>query len=221
MSELQHLYRRRFDPAEQAQKAALWAVLCADFFQRYVGPTDRVLDLGAGYCEFINSIRCGHKIAVDLNEDAATHAAADVTVVRAPSTDLHGIGDATVDVVFVSNFLEHLPGREALFATLRELRRVLVPGGRLLVLQPNIRFLAAEYWDFIDHQLPLSDRSLVEALEVVGLDPIEVRPRFLPYTTKSRLPQWPWLVRLYLRLPLAQRLFGRQAWVVAVKPAGT
>jgi hypothetical protein len=47
-----------------------------------------------------------------------------------------------------------------------------------------------------------------------------VRPRFLPYTTKSRFPQWGWLVRLYLRLPLAQRLFGRQAWVVAVKPAG-
>ena len=48
--------------------------------------------------------------------------------------------------------------------------------------------------------------------------PTEVLPRFLPYTTKSRLPQHPLLVRLYLRVPLAQRLLGKQAWVVAVKP---
>ena len=42
-------------------------------------------------------------------------------------------------------------------------------GGTLLILQPNIRFLADEYWDFVDHQLPLSDRSVVEALELLGL----------------------------------------------------
>lgn len=216
--ELSRLYQRRFTPAEQARKSALWALLCEAFFQRYVRPTDRVLDLGAGYCEFINHIRCGQKVAVDLNEDAATHAGPDVQLVRAPSTDLHVLADASIDVVFVSNFFEHLPTKDDLLRTLAELKRVLVPGGKLLILQPNIRFLADKYWDFVDHQLPLSDRSLVEALELLGLDPIEVRPRFLPFTTKSRLPQWPWLIRLYLRLPLAQRLFGRQAWVVAKTP---
>ena len=218
-SELSRLYQRRFTPAEQARKSALWAFLCEAFFQRYVRPTDRVLDLGAGYCEFINHIRCREKIAVDLNEDAAAHASPDVRLVRAPSTDLRVLADASVDVVFVSNFFEHLPTKDDFFTTLGELHRVLVPGGTLLILQPNIRFLADEYWDFVDHQLPLSDRSLVEALELLGLEPIEVRPGFLPFTTKSRLPQWPWLIRLYLHLPLAQWLFGRQAWVVARKPA--
>jgi hypothetical protein len=88
----------------------------------------------------------------------------------------------------------------------------------LLILQPNIRFLSREYRDFLDHHIALSERTLVEALHVVGLRPVEVVPRFLPYTTKSSLPQHPLLVRLYLRVPIAHVLLGKQAWVVAVKP---
>jgi SAM-dependent methyltransferase len=185
-----------------------------------VRPADCVLDLGAGYCEFINAIQCARKIAVDLNEETAAYAGPGVAVVHAPSTDLRAIAAGSVDVVFASNFFEHLPSKADFLTTLHEIRRVLAAGGRLLILQPNIRFLPGEYWDFLDHHIPLTDRTLVEALELVGLEVVEVRARFLPYTTKSRLPQWPWLVRLYLRLPPAQWLFGRQAWVVARKPAG-
>jgi len=94
---------------------------------------------------------------------------------------------------------------------------VLRPKGKILILQPNIRFLNGEYWDFLDHHIPLTDRTLVEALLATGFQPSEVLPRFLPYTTKSSLPRHPALVRLYLRLPLAYHLFGKQAWVVAVK----
>jgi hypothetical protein len=41
--------------------------------------------------------------------------------------------------------------------------------------------------------------------------------RFLPFTSKSRLPKWGWLVALYLRLRPAQWLFGKQTFVVARK----
>jgi len=41
--------------------------------------------------------------------------------------------------------------------------------------------------------------------------------RFLPYTSKSRLPQAAWLVDLYLRVPLAWRILGGQMLVVARK----
>jgi ubiquinone/menaquinone biosynthesis C-methylase UbiE len=212
------LYTRRFSPADRERKQAIWRILCQDFFQRYIRPSDTVLDLGAGDCLFINHIRCGTKIAVDLRKETLVQATPDIRVLITSCSHLEALADASVDVVFVSNLFEHLPSREEFIKTLQEVQRVLRSGGRLLVLQPNIRFLGGEYWDFLDHRLPLTDRTLTEAFDLVELEVVEVRPRFLPYTTKSRLPQHPWLVRFYLRLRLAQRLLGKQAWVVALKP---
>jgi hypothetical protein len=59
---------------------------------------------------------------------------------------------------------------------------------------------------------------VVEALGVTGFEIREVRARFLPYTTKSRLPKHPLLVRLYLAVPPAHRLLGGQAWIVGGRP---
>ena len=209
------LYAHRFDQAERAAKARVWAVLCADFFQRYVRPDDHLLDLGAGFCEFINHIRCARKYAVDGNPQIAALAAPDVEAHVGRADRLDWLADQSVDVVFVSNFFEHLPDSAALLAVLGEVRRVLRPSGRLLILQPNIRYAYREYWDFLDHHLALSHVSMVEALALAGFRATEVRPRFLPFSTKSALPQWPILVKLYLRLPLAQRLLGKQMFVVA------
>jgi SAM-dependent methyltransferase len=211
------LYANRFSLAEKESKDRIWQVLCQDFFQQYVKAGDTVLDLGAGYCEFINHIQCASKIAVDLSEDTARHAHPEVQVVRCASNAMTVIETEAVDVVFASNFFEHMPTKGIFQETLQEIFRILRPGGRLLVLQPNIRFLQGEYWDFLDHHIPLTDRTMVEALSLVGFTLREVRPRFLPYTTKSRLPQHPWLVRLYLRFSLAHRFLGKQAWIVAVK----
>lgn len=214
---LKELYARRFGPKERAQKNALWKVLCQSFFQRYVSESDVVVDLGAGYCEFINNIRCGRKIAVDLNEETRQYAADDVTVLLEPADALSSIEDATVDIVFASNLFEHLPDKEVLTAVLAAIHRVLRHGGRLLVLQPNIRYAYREYWDYFDHYLPLSHLSLSEVLMLKGFTIEEVRPRFLPYTVKSRLPKSGFLLKIYLRLPPLHLLMGKQMFLVAAK----
>ncbi|MEP7042433.1 MAG: methyltransferase domain-containing protein [Dokdonella sp.] len=216
-SDLERLYTQRFPQQELARKHAIWQVLCTDFFARHVRPTDTVVDIGAGYCEFINNIRAGSKIAVDLNPDVRRFAAPDVRVVNAPCTAIGELAAASVDVVFMSNFLEHLPNKQAVLDTFREAHRILRNDGRVIVLQPNIRFLPGEYWDFFDHHTPLTDRSLVEGLQLAGFEPTVVYPRFLPYTTKSRLPKAAFFVRLYLKFPLAWRVLGKQALVVAAK----
>jgi ubiquinone/menaquinone biosynthesis C-methylase UbiE len=208
------IYENRFAPAVRDARSRMWETLCRYWMQRYVPRDATVLDLAAGQCEFINHIQCARKIAVDLNEDVKRFANPDVRIVIAWSHDIQGVEDNAVDVVFVSNFFEHLPSKQALLDTLREIRRVLKPGGRLLIL----RYLAGAYWDFIDHYLPLTDRSLTEALRLISFDVQEVKPRFLPYTTRSVLPKTPLFVRAYLKIGLAHYIFGRQAWVVASKP---
>jgi SAM-dependent methyltransferase len=214
----QNLYRDRFADVSQPTRAAMWEVLCRVVLQRYVRATDVVVDLGAGFCEFINTIQCGSKIAVDTNPALREHAKADVRVVIGDIPEvLHELTPGSADVVFCSNFLEHLRDKDAVLAVLHEVHRLLATAGRLIIIQPNIRYAYKEYWDFFDHHVAISHGSLTEALQLTGFVIDELRPRFLPYTTKSRLPQAAWLVRLYLAMPPAQWFFGKQMLVVARK----
>jgi len=214
----EQLYRQRFADVSQPNRTALWEVLCRVVLQRYVQPGDTVLDLGAGFGEFINAIRCAHKIAVDTNPAVRAHVSGDVkTVVGEIPAVLAHIPDESVNLVFCSNFLEHLPDKDAVLAVLRAARRVLVRQGRVILIQPNIRYAYKEYWDFFDHHVALSDASLSEGLQMIGFDIEEIRPRFLPYTTKSRVPQPAWLLRLYLALPVVQAMVGKQMLIVARK----
>lgn len=218
--DVEQLYRNRFDEKDRASKAAVWDVLCRDVFSRWIRTEDTVVDLGAGFCEFINAARAKRRIAVDLNPDTGRFAASGVEVRAASASDLHFLPDAGVDVVFSSNFLEHLSNKEEVAKAIREALRVLRPGGTLMLMGPNVRLIPGVYWDFYDHHVPLSDRSLGELLMLTGFEIERVEPRFLPYTTQSGLPQAPWLVSLYLKLrPLSSGVLGKQFFIVAKKPA--
>lgn len=74
-----------------------------------------------------------------------------------------------------------------------------------------------EYWDFIDHYIPLSDRSVAEALRLEGFTVELSLPRFLPYSTRGRLPQRDFLIELYVKLPVAWRFLGKQMFIIGRK----
>lgn len=218
MERLDVLYRHRFSADARQARERVWAVLCRDFFQRYVRETDTVLDLGCGFGEFIRHIRARRRIAVDLNRDVAALLPPDVEFHAADARELGFLPSATVDVCFTSNFFEHLASKQELDAVLLAVHRVLRPGGLLVALQPNIKYAPGDYWDFYDHHLPLSHLSGAEAFAKAGFEVVELVGRFLPFTTCSPLPKHPWLVRLYLRVRLAWRLLGRQFLIVGRKP---
>lgn len=215
-SEITRLYRLRFQK-ELATRNKIWRVLCKEFFQKYIRPSDTVCDLGAGFCEFINHIRAKNKVAIDINTETKKYAKNGVKVITCSSTKLPKDLFEKVDLVFASNFFEHLPSKEDLAKTLIQIKRILKDGGRILILMPNIRYVGASYWDFLDHQLPLSEKSMTEALELNDFEIVEIKKKFLPYSTKGRLPKNSFLVSLYLRLTPLHLLFGKQSFIVAKK----
>jgi SAM-dependent methyltransferase len=155
---------------------------------------------------------------MDLNPSAGEHLRGEVTFLHQDCSQRWGVEDGSLDVVFTSNFFEHLPTKAALQSTLMEAHRTLHQGGRLLCLGPNIKHLPGAYWDFWDHHLPLTELALKEILELVGFRVERSIGRFLPYTMASGIA-WPTaFVTLYLRLPILWRVFGRQFLVIAVKP---
>ena len=194
----------------------MYQVLCDKFFQKYIPQNAVVLDIAAGYCEFINNIKAKRKIALDINPDVKQFAENDVEVIISSSTDMKQIKSETVDVAFTSNFFEHL-SKDDIVKTLKEVYRVLRKEGKFLVLQPNIRYCYKDYWMFFDHITPLDDRSLSEVLEVNGFKIIECRPKFLPYTTKSKLPKSIFFLKMYLKIPIIQKVIGKQAFIYAKK----
>lgn len=217
LTNLVAIYRYRFDEYEIRQKNRVWKVICEDFLQKFIEPSDAVLDMGAGTCEFINNIRCRIKYAADVNPDTEKHAAEGVTVINPNPDSLSNLADNSMNVVFASNFFEHLPNRQTVVDTLNIIHRILIPGGRLIIIQPNVKYLTMHYWDFFDHQIAFSHRSMREALVTTGFEVDILRARFLPYTFQSRFPKGELFVKTYLRFQALQWIFGKQMFILSHK----
>lgn len=218
--DLDTLYRHRFSGEDATRKLGVWREIVA-YLMRWIPPTSVVLDIACDEGYFIRNVTAAERWATDIR-DVGTRLGDKVTFVQVDGLQLtSAVPLGHFDVAFMSNYLEHLPSSDAVLAQLREVRGVLRPGGRMIVLQPNIRFVGGAYWDFLDHKVALTDRSLVEAAVAAGFEVEQVISRFLPYSTKGRLPQHPLLVRAYLRVPLAWRLMGKQTLLVArARPSG-
>jgi SAM-dependent methyltransferase len=211
--ELEHVYGRRFTEDDSRTKEEIWREL-GRFLQRYVDGSKPVLDIACDRGYFIRNVSGSERWATDLR-DVTTHLPDDVRFVQSDGLALlDALPTAYFGTAFMSNYLEHLPSSNAVVEQLRIARELLQPGGRVVILQPNIRLVGNSYWDFIDHHVALTEKSLEEAAELAGLRTVDLIPRFLPYTTKSRLPQNAALVRAYLRFRPAWRLLGKQTLLV-------
>lgn len=214
---LERIYSRRFSGIEEYRRQ-VWKVLIEDYLLSKLDGADAVLDLGCGYGEFINQFPARLRYAMDLNPGTRAQLHDEVRLIAQDCSEPWGIAPGTLDAVFTSNFLEHLPSKTALLSTLKEAATALRPGGLLVAVGPNIKYAPGRYWDFLDHHLPLTERSLAEACALAGLEPIEIVDRFLPLTMSDRRLQAPLaLVKLYLRMRWIWPVFGRQFLVVCKK----
>jgi SAM-dependent methyltransferase len=111
-------------------------------------PGSRVLDAGCGASIFpVYLAKQGHRVTgVDLEVPDGLDRMHDVHIdyVRAGITELP-FPDCSFDAVFCISVVEHL-GHDGVQAALSELRRVLRPGGRLLVTTDYYEDASARIW---------------------------------------------------------------------------
>lgn len=196
--------RFSFDPGRDR----IWEVI-ARFLQKEIGEDSHVLDLGAGYCNFINNIQAKKKHALDIL-DISNYADEDVIVHIQSCTDMSNL--PAFDAVFASNLLEHL-SREEIDKTLAETKRILKKKGKLIIIQPNFKCAYKVYFDDYTHQLVFTDVSMRDLLESKGFIVEKLIPRFLPFSMKSWAPKHPIFLKIYLHLPV--KPFAGQMLVIA------
>jgi SAM-dependent methyltransferase len=202
---------------DDPRRATVWKVV-ARYLASHVAPGAHVLELGAGYCDWINNVQASRRVAVDVWPELPAHTAPGVEpMVIDISNGLHSFGDATFDVVLASNLLEHF-APDAAAEVVREVARLLRPAGRFIVIQPNFRYAWRRYFDDYTHRAIFTDVSLAALLRAHGFTIIDVKPRFVPYSMQgTRIPIASWLVKAYLMSPFKPA--AGQMLVIAQKEA--
>lgn len=207
----------RFDNEDLLKRDLVWKVLIETHFQKYVNINDTVIDVGAGYCEFINNISCKKKIAIDSSSMIKKYANKNVNIIIKPLHKIPKIYYGKVNIVFMSNFLEHLETKRDVINTFNTIHLLLKKNGKVLILQPNIDLIKERYWDRIDHNLALNGGSIVEALKITKFRDIVFIRNFLPATMQTKMPINKMLINIYSHIPYFLRPFAGQSFFVALK----
>jgi SAM-dependent methyltransferase len=151
----------------------------------------RLLDVGAATGFFVEQARAvgWEAVGVEPSEWAAAYARKELGVdVRTGTLDEMRFPDGTFDVVTLWEVIEHLPDPRV---TLAEIRRVLKPGGRLVLSTPDAGSLAARLsgrrwlgWRKVPEHLSFFDRRNLDRLLVgAGFEP--VRHRYASLTVSA------------------------------------
>jgi ubiquinone/menaquinone biosynthesis C-methylase UbiE len=196
------------------KRKILWKALNNYFFKKYIPENSVLLELGAGYCDFINSVKAKRKVAIDISKDMKKFASPDVEFFCRSIVDLNLFEDNEFYIVFSSNVFEHL-NQEEVSLCFKQIFLKIKKDGLLIILQPNFRYSYAEYFDDYTHKSIWSDRSLNDFLVLHGFAVVKKYPKFLPLTIKSHFPTLPFLIRLYINSPV--KFFGKQMLFIAKK----
>ena len=204
---------------EHPGRALVWKVV-AEHLAVWMPQDGHVLEIGAGYCDWINNVAAARRVAADIWPETARYAAVGVEArILDVSRELSTFGPAAFDAVLASNILEHFEPAVAT-GVVDDIGRVLKPGGRLIIVQPNFRYAARQYFDDYTHRAVFTDVSLPNLLRAHGFLIDHVQPRFLPYSMRnSRLPIHAWAVRAYLWSPIKPG--AGQMLIVARKDDGS
>src|ERR1044072_6348395 len=170
---------QRSDPGAQSALVDLQLRLLDPF----VAPATRFLEVGGGDGALAVALsrRVRSVVAVEAAAEMAGGVAAPNVEVLVCDAPPYPLPDGCVDLAFTCHFLEHLRGDDALLH-LREMRRLLAPGGRYVCVTPHRLWGPhdiSRYFSDVPEGLHLheySQRELLALLRRAGFR----RPRTIP-----------------------------------------
>lgn len=212
MSDPYYKTRYTYDPV----RTKVWREITG-YLKKFIPANASVLDLGAGYCDFANNIKAGKVLAVDTSPESKNYAKPGISFLSSVCWELKPVANLSVNVVHASNLLEHLDDDE-LKKTMLEVRRVLKKDGLLILLQPNFKYTYKKYFDDPTHKKIFTDVSLENFLESHNFEVIHKKPKFLPFSVKSKpsfVPVSSALIKFYIYSPF--KPFAGQMLFIARK----
>lgn len=208
------LYAHRFKNVNQGSRNNVWKEISKYIFEISKRP-ESVLDPACGLGEFINFCPAPERWASDMGM-SGEKIHPDVRFAQGSFDELP-LPDEYFDLIYLSNVLEHLESQLAVNRFLIHARSKLKSGGRVIIMGPNFKYCADEYFDCADHTIILTHVSAEEHLVAAGFTPELTIPKFLPYSFRSKLPSFGFTTNLYLRFKPAWRLLGKQFLLIGVK----
>lgn len=221
--DLERIYHHRFDSVPASTKLGVWKIIASYILKQatsYRGgfAPSSVLDPACGDGEFLNG--CAGRAQTLTGCDLRNRSPYLLPGIQFHQGNFDSLNlKQQFDLIWISNLLEHLPSPEAVQSFLQSCSGYLNRNGLVTIMGPNIKYCAADYWDFADHLLPLSHLTVLEHLASAGFETVGVTPRFLPYSFRSRLPSHPFLVKAYLKAKPAWPFLGKQFLIHARRAA--
>lgn len=152
----------------------------------------RVLDCGCGAGEYVAALGDEGALAFGIEyQEGKLVGAGDLRARSIANADVQimPFADEQFDLALLNEVLEHVPDESR---SLREIRRVLRPGGRLIVFSPN------RLYPFETHGVYLrgSDRRVPHYTPLIPYVPIPLGRLLFDYWARN---YWPWELRKLIR----------------------
>jgi SAM-dependent methyltransferase len=148
-----------------------WASLIK--FEKFIKPTDNIIDFGCGGGYLLKNIKCREKIGIEINPTARKQAKENgIKTV----TSANNIDNNWADVIISNNVLEHV---ENPLIELKILYKKLKKGGKIIFVVPcESIYLKYTHNDINQHLYSWSPLALGNLFAKVGFKIYECRPFF-------------------------------------------